>query len=178
MALGSARPLQATDLWRLDDARSAGVLSEKLMMNFQRRQQEAKDFNARLADPSSKLPLKQRIKFRFAKNGAQKEKEYREKTGKREASLAWSLSDTFGWYFWLAGLIKVAGDLAASFTPLVIRAIIAWSADWERARRTGGEKPNTGRAVGMAIGLFAMTVFTSVTNHHFFLSKSTSHIAT
>jgi hypothetical protein len=171
MALGSARPLQATDLWKMDEARSAGVLSERLITHYQARQKAAIEYNERLADPSTPLPWRQRVKFAFVSNREQREKEYREKDGKKVPSLAWALSDTFGLYFWTAGFIKVAGDLTSAFTPLVIRAIITWSAEWEVARRTGAPKPDTGRAVGMAIGLLAMMVFVSICNHHFFLRK-------
>lgn len=171
MALGSARPLQATDLWKMDEDRSAGVLSERLVNHFIERQRKAKEFNENLADPNFRLPWKQRMSFALRPNGGKREAEYREKTGKRKASLAWALSDTFGWYFWSAGFIKFTGDLAQAFSPLVIRAIISWSAEWEYARETGGQKPNIGRGVGMAIGLLAMMSFASITIHHFFLRK-------
>jgi hypothetical protein len=172
MALGSARPLQATDLWRMDDARSAGKLSDDLIMYFEKRQVAAREYNERLADPSTPLPLKQRIRLAFGKNRAEREKEYREKTGKKQASLAWALSDTFGRYFWLGGPIKVLGDLAGAFTPLLIREIIKWSAKWQVAKDRGLPRPDVGHAVGMAIGLFLLLVTASLTIHHFFLRES------
>lgn len=172
MALGSARPLQATDLWKMDEARSAGVLSETLVKHYTERQRKAEEFNQRLADPNFRLPWQQRMSFALWSNGGKREAEYRSKTGKRKASLAWSLSDTFGWYFWSAGFLKFAGDLTQSFSPLVVRAIISWSSDWEAARRNGGPKPDTGRGVGMAIGLLCMLAFYSIATHHFFLRTS------
>lgn len=171
MALGAARPLQATDLWKMDDDRSAGVLSDRLITHFEERRRKADEYNAKLADPNTPLPFTKRVRFAFAKNRAEKEKEYRTKTGKKEANLAWALSDTFGWYFWSAGLIKFVGDLSSAFTPLVIRALIAWSAQWQAARAVGSPRPDIGRAVGMAIGLFAMMCFASLTIHHFFIRK-------
>jgi len=171
MALGSARPLQATDLWRMDDARSAGKLSDDLIMYFEKRQVKAKEYNERLADPSSPLPFKQRVRLAFGGNRAEREKEFRTKTGKQEASLAWALSDTFGLYFWMAGPIKVLGDLASAFTPLLIRSIIKWSAKWQAAKDLGRPTPDVGQAVGMAIGLFLLLVTASITIHHFFLRE-------
>lgn len=171
MALGSARPLQATDLWRMDADRSAGKLSDDLIKYFEKRQVKAKEYNERLADPSTPLPFSQRVRLAFGGKRAERENEYRTKTGKKEASLAWALSDTFGMYFWLAGPIKVVGDLASAFTPLLIRAIIKWTTRWQAARDRGLPEPSTGEAAGLAIGLFLLLVTASLTIHHFFLRE-------
>lgn len=171
MALGSARPLQATDLWKMDDARSAGLLSQKLLTNYMERDRKAKEYNEKLSDPNFRLPWKKRISFALRPSGGKREKEWREKTGKRKASLAWALSDTFGWYFWSAGFIKFVGDLSGAFSPLVVRAIIKWSTEYEYARTLGTPKPSIGRGIGMAIGLFAMLSVYSISAHHFFISK-------
>ena len=171
IALGSALPLQPTDLWRMDDDRSAGKLSDDLIRYFEKRQVAAREYNERLADPSSPLPFKQRVRLAFGKNRAEREKEYRTKSGKQVASLAWALSDTFGLYFWLAGPIKVLGDLASAFTPILIREIIKWSSRWQAAKDRGLPAPDVGRAVGMAIGLFLLLLTASITIHHFFLRE-------
>jgi hypothetical protein len=171
MALGSARPLQATDLWRMDDKRSAGLQADRLSEKYHARQQRAIAYNTRLADPKTPLPLVQRTLYPFLPHRERREHDYRTKYGKKKASLAWALSDTFGWYFWSAGLIKVVSDGATSTTPLVMRAIIKWSTQYHAAGRGIGEYPNIGRGVGLAIGLLCMLCFASMGVHHFFVRE-------
>lgn len=167
MALGSRRPLQAEDLWKMDDARGAELLSNRLMANFVRRQQEAKEFNERLQDPNTPLPRWTRFKFALSSRRAEKEKEYREKTGLRKASLAWTLNDVFGRYFWIGVFIKWVGDCSGSTMPLLMRALLQWVSDYQNA--PAGEKPSMGSGVGMAIGMLLMLSFYSMSVHHFFI---------
>lgn len=170
MALGSARTLQATDLWKMDEARSAGVLAPRMVGFFVERQKKAAEYNARLADTSIPLPLKKRIQFSLGSDRAKKEHEWRTKTGKQSASLAWSLSDTFGIYFWMGGLLKIAGDTIQACTPLMLRRLIAWT-----ARRNAGGNAGYGEGVGLAIGLLFMLLTSSLLQHHFFLRESHRH---
>ena len=168
MALGSARPLQPTDLWKMDDARSAEVLSDKLAAAFEARQLKAKEYNARLADPKTPLPFPQRWLYPVMPHREKREMDYRTKHGKKKASLAWSLSDTFGSFFWLGGAIKVFGDTATACSPLLIRALITFSTEWQIAQATNTAPPSVGRGVGMAIGLLCLLLIASLSIHHFF----------
>ena len=171
MALGSARPLQATDLWKMDDARSAGLISGRLSTAFETRQQKAKEYNAKLADPKIPLPFPQRLYYPMLPNRAKREDEFRTKTGKKHASLAWALSDTFGSYFWMSIPIKIAGDTATACTPLLLKALVTFSTEWQTAQTYGTAPPNVGRGIGMAIGLLLLLLAGSLGVHHFFVRK-------
>ncbi|WRT68580.1 uncharacterized protein IL334_005558 [Kwoniella shivajii] len=169
MALGSARPLQETDLWKMDDARSAQLQADKLLRYYEARTIAAKEYNTRLADPKTPLPLSRRLIYPLMPNRQKREKAYRETHGKKRASLAMSLLDVFGWYFMSAGVIKLFGDVCSAVTPLLIKALIKFSTNWQLAEATGGAKPKIGNGVGMAIGLLLLLVVASLSIHHYFV---------
>lgn len=112
MALGATRELTAEDMYKLGHDRDAGVLSKKLLQSFQRRWDQADEYNAKLEAGEIPVPRKLKIKWALGagegKTRQEKEKEWREKSGKKQPSLTWALSDVFGLYFWLSGLIKVS----------------------------------------------------------------------
>ncbi|EIW68338.1 hypothetical protein TREMEDRAFT_32323 [Tremella mesenterica DSM 1558] len=171
MALGAARPLEPTDLWKMDDARSAKPLAAKLAAAYERRTKLAEDYNAHLADTTTSLPWPQNWMYPLLPHRQKREHDYRTKHGKKHASLAMSLSDTFGWYFWIGGLIKVFGDVSTATTPLVMRALISWSTKYQLARQSHGTMPfpAVGHGVGLAFALLIMLVVGSMTVHHFFV---------
>jgi ATP-binding cassette subfamily C (CFTR/MRP) protein 1 len=113
MHLGYQRTLQATDLWRLDERRTSAVLSAKLDAAWARRCAAADEYNARLTAGQIKPSLWTKWKWAMNPRGGntmEKEKQWREKDGRKEPSLAWSLNEVFGFEFWSAGLFKV-GDM-------------------------------------------------------------------
>ncbi|WVQ95135.1 hypothetical protein IAU59_002229 [Kwoniella sp. CBS 9459] len=169
MALGSARPLQATDLWKMDDDRSARPLSNKLIASYIERTRLANEHNERLADPKTPLPLSKRLIYPLLPNREQREKDYRSKHGKKHASLALALNDVFGWFFMSAGIIKLFGDVCQAVTPLIIRALIKWSTNWQIARDSGQPKPDIGHGVGLAVGLLLLLLTSSLSIHHYFV---------
>ncbi|WVQ68434.1 uncharacterized protein L199_006642 [Kwoniella botswanensis] len=169
MALGSARPLQDTDLWKMDEARSAKRLADKLLISYARRTKAANEYNARLTDPNTPLPFSKRMMYPLLPNRQKREKEYREKHGKKHASLALALNDVFGLYFVSAGVIKLFGDACQAVTPLLIRALIKWSTNWQLADTLGTPKPKIGNGVGMAIGLLLLLITSSLSIHHYFI---------
>lgn len=111
MALGAARELTAEDMYKLGHERDSGVLAKKLLASFQRRWDQADEYNAKLE--AGEIPVPRKLKIKWALGGGEgntrqeKEKEWREKSGKKQPSLTWALSDVFGLYFWMSGLIKV-----------------------------------------------------------------------
>jgi hypothetical protein len=113
MALGASRQLAPEDLYRLPPDREADALSRKLQANFQKRWNDADEYNIKLEKGEVKPPLKKRIKWAFGKGEekgktrAEKEEDWKNRTGKQKPNLAWALTDVFGWYFWSAGAIKV-----------------------------------------------------------------------
>jgi ABC-type multidrug transport system fused ATPase/permease subunit len=125
----------------MDEKRSARILAGTLTGHYERRTEEAKIYNERLLDPTTPLPRSKRILYSLLPHREKREHDYRTKWGKKRASLKWSLNDTFGNYFWWGCLFKLVGDTATACTPLVIRAIIAWSREWQFARDNGLPEP-------------------------------------
>ena len=143
MRLGYQRPLQATDLWKMDPSREADHLSAKFLSSLERRQKAAEEWNAKL--PNAKVPLRLRAKWRlkslrrlpakYAKYGGTSspgerrrtlEAEWRAESGRRHGSITGALNDTFP-SFWYGGLFKVMADTSQLMGPLVVKAIINFS---------------------------------------------------
>ena len=125
--LGYQRTLQATDLWKMDESREAGHLGAKLDAAWDARVKAAEDWNKRLANGEIKpgVLLKTKWFFRALRSGTNYktrrqdiEETWRTKDGRKEASLAWSLNDTFGFSFWLGGCFKVCPCPRALYTLL------------------------------------------------------------
>lgn len=55
MMLGYRRPLEATDLWKMDEKRSAQVLSKRLIADWERRVCQAELANAKISDGTAKV---------------------------------------------------------------------------------------------------------------------------
>ncbi|ETW82987.1 ABC transporter [Heterobasidion irregulare TC 32-1] len=185
MVLGYQRTLQATDLWKLDESRQVHGLSEKLDQAWFRRMQEANEWNARLATGEINASLLKRSLWNARalasgrgrqKRRASLEAGWRESAGRKEASLAWALNDTFGWSFWVGGLFKVTGDVMQLMGPLLVKAIINFGKEALAAKDAGEKPPNIGRGVGMALGLFFLTALTSVCQHQFFWRSMTTGV--
>lgn len=182
MTLGYQRTLQASDLYKLDLSRQAGPLAEKLEAAWKKRIEAATDWNDRLnrgeIHPSTVKRLIWAIRAITSGSGPQKrayserrarlEQHWREVGGKKHASLAWALNDVFAWSFWPGGVFKVVGDVAQLMGPLVLKALITFAEQRSAAHSAGEPLPNVGRGIGMAFGLWALTILTSVCNNQFF----------
>ncbi|KAH8112628.1 ABC protein [Phellopilus nigrolimitatus] len=191
MVLGYQRTLQVPDLWKMDPSRESGTLSDKLDNAWARRTCVAEDWNRRLASGEIHPNIFKRVKWAvqaslpgptaFGERRAALEKEWREISGVKEPSIAWALNDTFGWHFWAGGLFKARciidgwtglGDTSQLMCPLLVKAIINFA---EESKHSGAQ---VGRGVGMAVGLFLLTVTASVCQHQFFWrSMSTGVLA-
>lgn len=114
MALGAARQLAPQDLYRLRPEWEANVLSERLDEAFLKRTEQAELYNARLDQGEIDLPISKKIKWIFgwgAEEGRSREEkiqDWNNRTGRKKPNLVLSLSDTLGWYYWSAGLLKVS----------------------------------------------------------------------
>ena len=175
----------------MDSSREAEFLSGVLDRSWDRRVKEAEEWNKKLLDGEIHPSLFRKmgwvakaigkkteglIRKKTSEPGKENERmslsawynamdhEWRTKTGLREANLAWALNDTFGLHFWLGGLFKVVGDTSQLMGPLLVKAIINFGKE-SFAEKQDGRKPNIGRGVGMAIGLFCLTICTSVCQH-------------
>ncbi|EJU01052.1 ABC protein [Dacryopinax primogenitus] len=153
MTLGYQRPLQATDLWAMDDSRKSELLSSKLTAAWERRVRDAEEYNARIDRGEIRVTSAMRLKSKLLSWRSE------DATGRKVASLAWALNDVFGIGFWAGGLFKVFGDTAQLMAPLLSKTIV---------RMIESPDPSIGRGVPMAIGLFLLTVTASLFQHQFF----------
>jgi len=124
MTLGYARPLEASDLWKLQDHRSAGVIAETILSSFDVQQKKADEYNTRLAKGEITPPLSLRLMSRLRGDGEERQKRWREKDGKAQASLTWAMNDAIKWWFWSGGILKVISDTAQAMSPLVLK--VGW----------------------------------------------------
>jgi len=121
--LGYARPLEATDLYKLPSDRGAAYISDLITDSFLLRVQNAEEYNARLARGEIGPGIKGAW-WSMTGRREQKEREWRKKTGKRKASLVWAMNDSVKWWFWSGGLLKVIADIAQVASPLVVK--VCW----------------------------------------------------
>ncbi|WWC98841.1 hypothetical protein V866_005734 [Kwoniella sp. B9012] len=171
MIKGYQRPLQATDLWKVTD-HTALPLSARFLEALELRQTAAQEWNEQLSTIDPKMYLKAiwylkavstislpNDLFKFGSVNTLKlrraalECEWRCRSGRRHGSVAWALNDVM-MGFWIGGVFKVASDVSQLMIPLLVKALINFSKE--------------GRGIGMAIGLFFLTVMQSVCQHQFF----------
>ncbi|OSD06330.1 P-loop containing nucleoside triphosphate hydrolase protein [Trametes coccinea BRFM310] len=177
MALGYARPLEASDLYKLQEHRAAAVIADKITKSFDARQAAAAEYNARLERGEISPGLK-RFWWSIRGNRAEREKRWREKDGKKRASLALALNDSVKWWFWTGGLMKLVADCAQITSPLLVKALITFATDSYAAHRAGqyDDIPPIGKGVGLAIALFALQVLSSFCTHHFFYRAASTGV--
>lgn len=123
--MGYQRTLQATDLWKLDEARLSGPLSAKLDAAWDKRVRDAEDWNRRLDAGEIHPAWYLRMKWffiallfwrqgpwstgsGFGERRAALESHWRTVGGRKEPSLTWALNDVLGFSFWLGGGFKVS----------------------------------------------------------------------
>ncbi|KIK99142.1 hypothetical protein PAXRUDRAFT_132675 [Paxillus rubicundulus Ve08.2h10] len=181
MVLGYQRTLQASDLYKMDPTRQAGDLSEKLEAAWARRLAAAADWNehlekgvihpsylARLSFALRAIPANRVNKaLTYAERRVALKKYWTQVDGRKEASLTWALNDVFGSTFWIGGIFK-ARDTAQLMGPIVLKSIITFAEERAAARTAGEPGPSIGLGIGMALGLFFLTITTSICTQQFF----------
>ena len=120
LRLGYSRPLEAADLYKLQDHRSAGVIAEKIIRSFEERQRKATEYNSRLANGEISPGLKG-IWWSVTGQRQKREKEWREKTGKKKPSLTMAANDSVFRLFWSAGIFRLISDVALITSPLLVK---------------------------------------------------------
>lgn len=120
LALGYARPLEATDLYKLQDNRSASLIAEKINASYERRRQVAEEYNARLASGKVSAGWR-RIWWILRGKREERERRWREVEGRRQASLTLAINDSVKYWFWSGGFIKLFGDIATILSPLIVK---------------------------------------------------------
>ncbi|KAH7909505.1 ABC protein [Hygrophoropsis aurantiaca] len=190
MILGYQRTLQASDLYKMDPSREAEVMASKLEAAWARRVKVAAEWNERLENGQINPSLYKRTIWAIRCLSSQGEKggstwstrreimerHWREVDGRKGPSLTWALNDVFGRVFWLGGIFKVIGDTSQLMGPIILRSIINFSEERSAATLNGSQLPNVGRGIAMAIGLFLITVTTSVCTHQFFWRSMTTGV--
>ncbi|KAG8899627.1 hypothetical protein FRB99_006523 [Tulasnella sp. 403] len=170
IVLGFQRPLQAPDLWKVDPSREAGTLHARFEVAWAERVKKAEEWNAKIASGEIKPSMGKRIawsvKEKLGKVSYEEAyKDWRERGGKKQASIPWALNDVLGRAFWIGGFFKVAADVCQLMGPLVSKALINYGKERYARKAAGLPDPGTGRGVAMAIGLFLLTFCYSLGGH-------------
>lgn len=131
LALGYARPLEKTDLWKLQDHRSSAVIADKILSSFESRKAKADAYNARLASGELKPMLGKRLWWSLSGGQEQKAQAWKD-AHTQKPSLSRSLNDSIGAWFWWGGALKIVGDMAEITSPLLIKVFHHYLivADW------------------------------------------------
>lgn len=103
LSLGYARPLEPTDLWKLQDRRAAAAISGKILASFEKRSKAADEYNTRLANGLAS-PGWRKLWWTLRGNKAEREKQWRAKDGLRKPSLVLAMNDSVAYWFWSAGV--------------------------------------------------------------------------
>ena len=121
MALGYARPLEASDLWKLQEHRSSEVIASAILNSFEARRKKADEYNTRLANGEIKPPLRLRLMSALRGNREERLRQWVEKDGRKQPSLIFAINDSIKWWFWSSGMLKVAADTAQVTNPLILK---------------------------------------------------------
>ena len=120
MTLGYSRPLEASDLYILQDSRSSSKMAAAINESYDCRVKVAAEYNARLERGEISPGLKA-LWWTIKGNRKEREKKWREIDGKKRASLTWAMSDSVKWWFWSAGILKIIADTVQITSPLVVK---------------------------------------------------------
>lgn len=120
LTLGYNRPLEASDLYELQDHRKSAYIGAKILASFERREKEARKYNEAL-EKGEISPGWRALWWTLRGNKAQRLKQWREKDGKKRASLTLAMNDSVKFFFWSAGFFKVLGDTAQITSPLLVK---------------------------------------------------------
>ncbi|KAH9945256.1 P-loop containing nucleoside triphosphate hydrolase protein [Epithele typhae] len=177
MSLGYARPLEATDLYKLQDSRASAAIAEKIIKSFEAREVAAAEYNKRL-DAGEIGPGLKGVWWSIQGKRAEREKQWRGKDGRKEASLVWALNDSIKWWFWTGGLLKLVADVAQVCTPLLVKAIINFATQSYTAHLQGRQQdaPAVGVGIGLSVGLLLLQVISSLCTHHFFYRAASTGV--
>ena len=126
MRLGYSRPLEATDLYKLQDDRSSGVIAEKIIRSFEERQKKAAEYNSRLASGKISPGLKG-VWWSIRGQREERGREWREKSGKKRASLTLAVNDSVFWLFWSGGILRLIYAVALITSSLLVKVILVHS---------------------------------------------------
>ncbi|KIK62471.1 hypothetical protein GYMLUDRAFT_41922 [Collybiopsis luxurians FD-317 M1] len=176
LTLGFNRPLEAPDLYKLQDHRKAAVIGEKIASSFERRKKKANAYNEALAKGEISPGWLKRFWWTLRGKRAEREKQWREHGGKKRPSLTMAVNDGVKVFFWSGGVFKVIGDTAQVTSPLLVKAIVQFATESYVNHRIGGPIPPIGKGIGMAIGLLCLQICASLCTHQFFYRSAGSGV--
>ncbi|PVG03230.1 P-loop containing nucleoside triphosphate hydrolase protein [Serendipita vermifera] len=176
MTLGYTRPLEAVDLWKLSEDRSAEVIGKAIAESFQRRHEAAEAYNKRLDAGEIKPAMHKRILWTVRGDYDKRLNNWKAKDGRRKASLTLAMNDAVFWWFWIGGILKLVADVGQMTSPLLVKEIIKFAQKSYAAHLRGTQAPPLGQGVGLAFALFFLQVFSSWGLHHSFYRGSTTGV--
>ncbi|KAI9463347.1 ABC transporter [Lactarius psammicola] len=176
MTLGYARPLEASDLWKLQEHRSSEVIANAILDSFEARCRQADEYNARLASGEIKPPLKLRLISALWGDGEERLRQWVEKDGKKQPSLTLAINDSVKWWFWSGGILKVVSDTAQGTSPLVVKSLIEFVEDSYVAHREGLPVPGVCRGIALAIALAILQLLGLLCQNHSFYRSASSGV--
>jgi len=121
LALGYARPLETTDLYRLDDAKAAEVYAEKIMASFERRKFEADTYNQNLDNGTAKPPATLTLWWSLLGKTEERAQSWRKRAKRKIPSLALACNDAVFWWFGFGGLCRLLADVGIMTSPLLVK---------------------------------------------------------
>ncbi|KZV74003.1 ABC transporter [Peniophora sp. CONT] len=167
LALGYTRPLEATDLWKLQPERSCAAIADKINASFDARVLKAEEYNKRLRAGEINPSLARRLWWGASGKMEEKEKMWREKSGRREASLVWAMNDAVRSWVWAAGIYGCLGETAQMLTPLLLKKLVAFADASYSAHLAGERVEPIAQGIGYAFGILGLQLFASMANNHY-----------
>ena len=107
-------------MYKLPDEHSSTRVANTILTSFERRRSGAAIYNEQLANGQVDPGIKS-LWWSIRGVRVEREKAWREKDGKRKASLILAMNDSVKWLFWSAGILKVIGNTAQVTSPLVVK---------------------------------------------------------
>ncbi|KAI9570547.1 hypothetical protein HD554DRAFT_2203901 [Boletus coccyginus] len=143
-----------SDLYKLPDEHSSTRVANAILTSFERRRNEAAIYNEHLANGLVGPGIKS---LWWLIRGVRVEQEiaWREKDGKRKASLILAMNDSVKWHFWSAGILKPR------------QAIITFATESYTGHITATPIPPIGTGVGLCFALFILQLIASWCTQHF-----------
>ncbi|PVF95679.1 ABC protein [Serendipita vermifera] len=179
ISLGYRRPLEVGDLWKMDPGRESGYLSELLNISWLQEQEEMtnmkRDVDAGVLQPPrlKRIVWSLRTMFRGQPEPEVPLQSWKQEQIEKQPSLVKVLFSVFGKRFWLAGFFKVVSDTSQITAPILVKSIINHAKTFNLATAPGKE---IAQGVGMAFGLFLLTVSASVFQHQYYWTSMSTGV--
>ena len=121
LTLGYARPLEATDLWKLDETQACSAIAEKIASSLVVQRLQADEYNARLSRGEVQSSFWRRTWWSLQGRRGEGEVLWREQYGRQRPSLTRAINDSVKWLFWSAGVIGCVGETAQLLEAILLK---------------------------------------------------------